>query len=43
MNSRNGWIELFGFHIDNIVFKPDVPIPQTEEDWVQFVLKYRAK
>jgi hypothetical protein len=37
---RNGWIERFGFRIDNIGFIPDVRIPSTEPDWVQFVVDY---
>lgn len=40
---RNGWIERFGFRIDNIGFIPDVPIPSTEPDWVQFVVDYWSK
>ncbi len=40
---RNGWIERFGFRIDNIGFKPDVPIPGDEQDWIQFVVKYWSK
>lgn len=40
---RNGWIERFGFRVDNIGFKPDVPIPSTEQDWVQFVMKYWSR
>ncbi len=37
---RNGWIERFGFRIDNIGFVPDVPIPSTEPDWAQFIVDY---
>jgi hypothetical protein len=37
---RNGWIERFGFRVDNIGFKPDVTIPSNEKDWVGFVMKY---
>lgn len=37
---RNGWIERFGFRIDNIGFVPDVPITSTEPDWVQFIVDY---
>jgi hypothetical protein len=40
---RNGWIERFGLHVDNIGFKPDIPIPPTVLDWVQFVVKYWSK
>lgn len=40
---RNGWIERFGFRIDNIGFKPDVRIPTDEQDWIQFVVKYWLK
>ena len=37
---RNGWIERFGYRIDNVGFSPDVRIPTTESDWVGFVMKY---
>jgi len=37
---RNGWINRFGFRIDNIGFAPDVPIPATEKDWIKFVINY---
>jgi Peptidase family S41 len=40
---RNGWIKRFGFHMNNTGFKPDVQIPKKEEDWIQFVIKYRTK
>jgi hypothetical protein len=40
---RNGWIERFGFRIDNTGFKPDVLIPSTEKDWIQFVVNYWSK
>jgi len=40
---RNGWIERFGFRIDNIGFAPDVPILSGEPDWVQFVVIYWSK
>jgi hypothetical protein len=40
---RNGWIERFGFRIDNIGFVPDVPIPSTQRDWVQFVVDHWSK
>lgn len=40
---RNGWIERFGFRIDNIGFTPDVPIPSKEHDWVQFIVDYWSK
>ncbi len=35
---RNGWVRQF--RIDNIGFKPDVPIPSLEKDWVNFVVNY---
>ena len=38
---RNGWVR--DFRIDNVGFKPDVPIPSTEKDWVGFVQKYYKK
>jgi len=38
---RNGWVR--DFRIDNVGFKPDVPIPSTEKDWVGFVQKYYRK
>jgi len=37
---RNGWIERFGFRVDNIGFTPDVLIPPREADWVYFVMKH---
>jgi hypothetical protein len=40
--SRNGWIDRFGFRIDNTGFQPDVRIP-AGEDWIQFVSKYWSK
>ena len=40
---RNGWIERFGYRIDNVGFSPDVKIPATEPDWVGFVMKYWNK
>jgi len=40
---RNGWIERFGFRIDNIGFRPDVQIPSIGQDWVEFVVKYWSK
>lgn len=41
--SRNGWIDRFGFRIDNIGFAPDVRIPSAETDWLQFVVNYWSK
>lgn len=38
---RNGWVR--DFRIDNVGFKPDVRIPDTEKDWVGFVQKYYKK
>jgi C-terminal processing protease CtpA/Prc len=40
---QNGWIERFGFRIDNIGFVPDVPIPSTERNWVRFVVDQWSK
>ena len=40
---RNGWIDRFGFRIDNIGFVPDVPISSTKKDWVKFVIDYWSK
>jgi hypothetical protein len=40
---RNGWIERFGYRIDNVGFSPDVKIPPAEPDWVQFVMRYWSK
>lgn len=40
---RNGWIKRFGFRVDNVGFNPDVRIPATERDWVQFVMKYWSR
>lgn len=40
---QNGWIERFGFRIDNIGFVPDVPIPANERDWVRFVVAHWSK
>ena len=37
---RNGWIERFGYRIDNVGFPPDVRIPANESDWVGFVMRY---
>jgi len=39
---RNGWVQRFGYRIDNIGFAPAVRIPRTESDWVAFVMKYWA-
>lgn len=35
---RNGWVR--DFRIDNVGFKPDVRIPESEKDWVAFVQQY---
>jgi hypothetical protein len=40
---RNGWIDRFGFRVDNIGFMPDILIPPTEKDWINFVVKYWSK
>ncbi|WP_214229578.1 S41 family peptidase [Pedobacter sp. B4-66] len=40
---RNGWINRFGYRIDNVGFKPDVAIPASEQDWIGFVMKYWRK
>jgi C-terminal processing protease CtpA/Prc len=40
---RNGWIDRFGYRIDNVGFAPDVRIPATEKDWIGFVMKYWSK
>lgn len=40
---RNGWIERFGFRIDNIGFAPDVTIPGNHPDWVQFIVDHWSK
>ena len=40
---RNGWIERFGYRIDNVGFRPDVRIPVSESDWVGFVMRYWQK
>ena len=37
---RNGWIERFGYRVDHVGFKPDVMIPESEKDWIGFVLKH---
>lgn len=37
---RNGWVERFGYRIDNVGFAPDVRIPAKETDWVKFVMNY---
>lgn len=38
---RNGWVK--DFRIDNVGFKPDVRIPATENDWIDFVKQYYEK
>jgi len=37
---RNGWVQRFGYRINNVGFAPAVRIPRTEKDWVAFVMKY---
>lgn len=37
--TRTGWVDYAP--IDNIGFQPDVKIPDTEKDWVKFVINYR--
>lgn len=37
--TRTGWVDYAP--IDNVGFQPDVKIPDTEKDWVKFVLNHR--
>lgn len=37
--TRTGWVDYAP--IDNVGFQPDVTIPDTEKDWVKFVINYR--
>lgn len=36
--TRSGWVDTAP--IDNVGFQPDVPIPATEPDWVNYVVRY---
>ena len=39
--TRSGWVDTAP--IDNVGFQPDVPIPATEPDWVNFVVRYYSQ
>ena len=39
--TRSGWVDTAP--IDNVGFKPDVPIPATEPDWVNYIVRYYSQ
>lgn len=39
--TRSGWVDTAP--IDNVGFQPDVPIPTTEGDWVDYVVHYYSQ
>jgi hypothetical protein len=36
--TRSGWVDTSP--IDNVGFQPDIPIPATEPDWINYVVRY---
>lgn len=40
---RNGWIDRFGYRIDNVGFSPEVRIPAGEPDPVGYIVRYWSK